>query len=66
MIKLTMQQAVSMADIYDSDSGIERDLKFGHWIAGRKYMIVPPEQCSVPTDVEILIIKDKEWKAITT
>ena len=66
MIQLTIQQALHMANIYDSDSDLERDLKFGHWIADRKYMIVSPGHNPVPTDVELLIIKDKEWKAITT
>ena len=66
MIELTLQQALSMADIYDSDNDLVRDLKFGHCIADRKYRIVSPGYHPVPTDVEILIIKDKEWKAITT
>ena len=59
MIQLTMSQALNMAGVYDSDSGIERDMKFGHWIAKRKYLIVSLEHTDVPNDVEILIIKDE-------
>ena len=51
MIQLTIQQALHMANIYDSDSDLERDLKFGHWIADRKYMIVSPGNNPVKTDV---------------
>lgn len=66
MVQLTLSQAFDLADIYNSDSDMERDLKFGHWIANRKYMIVSSEYQDVPNDVEILIIKDEKWKAITT
>lgn len=60
MIEISLAQALAQAGIYDSDTGLERDLKFGHWIANRKYAVVSAGHCTVPPDVEILIIKEKE------
>ena len=36
----TMNQVMSLAGIYCSDSEMERDLKFWQWIEDRKYRIV--------------------------
>jgi hypothetical protein len=58
MLTVTMTQALHMAGIARTDPDMERDLKFSHWIAGRKYMIIPPGQEHRPDDVEIFIIKE--------
>jgi hypothetical protein len=58
MLTVTMTQALHMADIAQTDPDMERDLKFSHWIAGRKYMIITPDQHELPEDVEIFIIKE--------
>jgi len=44
MLTITMTQALHMAGIARTDPDMERDLKFAHWIAGRKYMIITPGQ----------------------
>lgn len=58
MLTITMTQALHMAGIARTDPDMERDLKFAHWIAGRKYMIITPGQKDLPNDVEIFIIKE--------
>ena len=58
MITLTVEQALSMAGVYASDSDIERDLKFCQWIADRKYRICERENASADDHVDVLIIKE--------
>ena len=58
MLRVTLEQAYRMAGVYDSDSDFERDLKFMHWIAGRKYAVTTDADSSVDPDVEILIKKE--------
>lgn len=67
MIELSMRQALNMANVDHDDADLVRDLKFAQWVAGRKYQIVAPGYREIANDVEILIIKDSQWKkAITT
>lgn len=58
MLKINLEQAYRMAGVYTSDSDFERDVKFMHWIAGRKYVVTSSSDTGVADDVEILIIKE--------
>ena len=62
-----------MADIYQDDGDLERDIKFDAWINHRKYRIItaqdldPQRHRAQIEGIEVLIIKDTTWKkAITT
>ena len=52
---------MGMAGIFDSDSELERDLKFSSWIDRRKYAIITVDQSQSGLErdgIEVLIIKD--------
>lgn len=63
MLEITWNQMLGMANIYQSDHDLERDLKFESWINRRKYRVVTvpelePERTQAKLDgIEVLIIK---------
>lgn len=65
MIELTWNRVQYLADIYDQDTDLEKDLKFEHWIKKCKYRIISAEhlmqqrQCAKKDSIEVLIIKEK-------
>lgn len=64
MQEYTWAQILGMANIYQDDSGLERDFKFDAWINRRKYRIITIKQYlqernwAVSDDIEVLIIKE--------
>lgn len=56
---VTWQQMLGLANIYWSDSDLERDLKFAYWIGNRRYRIIDRRDVDRDhSDVDILIVKD--------
>jgi hypothetical protein len=64
MIEYTWTQMLGMANIYTTDSDIERDFKFDAWIDRRKYRIITAREYAQERDwaiddgIEVLIIKE--------
>lgn len=64
MLEYTWTQMLGMANIYHSDSDIERDFKFESWINHRKYRIITAAQRAqeltraLGDGIEVLIIKE--------
>jgi hypothetical protein len=64
MIEYTWTQMLGMANIYTTDSDIERDFKFDSWIDRRKYRIITARDYAQERDwaindgIEVLIIKE--------
>lgn len=48
-----------MSGIYDSDSEIEQDLKLGHWLGQRRYLVVDSDMADIPPDIEVVIVRDR-------
>lgn len=65
MTEYTWTQILGMANIYTTDSDIERDLKFDTWIDRRKYRIVTADrygqerEWAIDDGIEVLIIKEQ-------
>jgi predicted type IV restriction endonuclease len=64
MTEYTWTQMLGMANIYSSDSDIERDFKFDTWINRRKYLIITARDYAqkrvyaIDDGIEVLIIKE--------
>jgi hypothetical protein len=64
MLKITWIQLQGMANIYVTDSDLERDFKFDAWINQRKYRIITVDdyvqehENAVYDGTEVLIIKE--------
>ena len=59
MYRFTLTQARFMSGIYDSDSEIEQDLKLGHWLGQRRYLVVDSDMADIPPDIEVVIVRDR-------
>ena len=60
MLEVTVTEAYNMAGVYDSDSELERDLKFSAWVGRENWRCVdsPEELLKAREDgVEIIIKK---------
>jgi len=59
MITLSLKQAYDRAGVYDTDSDMERDLKFAAWIQNQTYLVVSQDQAADINnhEIDILIIR---------
>ena len=65
MTELSWHRVQYLADMYEQDTDLERDLKFEHWIKKCKYRIISAEhlvqerEYAMNDNIEVLIIKEK-------